>query len=68
MNLRHEINYFTSPVKDVLRIFIALKYPLPSVRLEPATTGSSGKHATPRPPKVTMFSSVAENFYPFCID
>jgi hypothetical protein len=37
---------FTSPPKEiVLRIFIALKNPSPSSGFEPATLGSSGKHA-----------------------
>jgi hypothetical protein len=46
VNLRHGTNGFTSPPKEVvLRIFITLKNPSPSVGIEPANLGSSGEHA-----------------------
>jgi hypothetical protein len=44
--LRNGTSGFTSPPKEgVLRIFMALKSPSPSVGFEPANLGSSGKHA-----------------------
>jgi hypothetical protein len=44
--LRHGTDGFTSPPKKVLlRIFITLKNPSPSVGIEPANLGSSGEHA-----------------------
>jgi hypothetical protein len=46
VNLRHGIDGFTSPPKEVvLRIFITLKNPPTSVGIEPANLGSSGEHA-----------------------
>jgi hypothetical protein len=46
VNLRHGTDGFTSPPKEfVLRIFITLKNPSPSVGIEPANLGSSGEHA-----------------------
>jgi hypothetical protein len=42
----HGTDGFTSPTKEVvLRIFITLKNPSPSVGIEPANLGSSGEHA-----------------------
>jgi hypothetical protein len=44
--LRHGANGFTShPKGAVLRIFIAIKNPSPSARIEPANLGLNGKHA-----------------------
>jgi hypothetical protein len=44
--LRHGAGAFTSPQKQgVLRIFIALKNPLPLTGFEPVNLGSVGKHA-----------------------
>jgi hypothetical protein len=46
VNLRHVTDGFTSPPKEVvLRIFITLKNPSTSVRIEPANLGFSGEHA-----------------------
>jgi hypothetical protein len=46
VNVRHGTDGFTSPPKEVvLRIFITLKNPSPSVGIEPANLGSSGEHA-----------------------
>jgi hypothetical protein len=46
VNLRHGTDGFTSPPKEVvLRIFITLKNPSPSVGIEPANLGPSGEHA-----------------------
>jgi hypothetical protein len=45
VNLRHGTDGFTSPPKEVvLRIFITLKNPTPSVGIEPANLGPSGEH------------------------
>jgi hypothetical protein len=45
-NLRHGADDFTSPPKEgVLRIFIDLKNPSPSLGFEPANLGSNGKQA-----------------------
>jgi hypothetical protein len=44
--LSHGASGFTFPPKEgVLRIFVALKNPLPSVGFQPANIGSRGKHA-----------------------
>jgi hypothetical protein len=44
--LSHGADGFTFPPKEgVLRIFVALKNPLPSVGFQPANIGSRGKHA-----------------------
>jgi hypothetical protein len=54
VNLRHGTDGITSPPKEVvLRIFITLKNPSSSAGFEPANLGSSGKHATTRPPRAT---------------
>jgi hypothetical protein len=45
--LLHWADGFTSrPKEGVLRIFIALKNPLPSGTIGPANLGSSGKYAS----------------------
>jgi hypothetical protein len=55
VNLRHGTDGFTSPPKKVvLRIFITPKNPSSSAGFEPANLGSSGKHATTRPPRTTV--------------
>jgi hypothetical protein len=52
VNLRHGTDDFTYPPKKVvLQIFITLKNPSFSAGFEPANLGSSGKHATTRPPR-----------------
>jgi hypothetical protein len=46
VNLQHGTDGFTSPPKEVvLRIFITLKNPSTSARIEPANLGSNGEHA-----------------------
>ena len=55
-NLRHGTGSFTSPPKEgVLRISFTLKNPTASTGFEPANFGTKGQHATPRPPKPSMF-------------
>jgi hypothetical protein len=55
INLRHGTDGFTSPPKEVmLRIFIILKNPSSSAGFELVNLVSSGKHATTRPPRMTM--------------
>jgi hypothetical protein len=39
-------DFTSSPKKEVLRIFVALKSPLPSDGYEPTNLGSNGKHAS----------------------
>jgi hypothetical protein len=51
VNLRHATD---DPPKEVVpRIFITLKNPSSSTGFEPANHGTSGKHATTRPPRAT---------------
>jgi hypothetical protein len=54
-NLRHGTDGFSSPPKVVLRIFFILKNQSSSAGFEPANLGSSGKHATTRPRRATIF-------------
>jgi hypothetical protein len=54
VNLGHGTDGFTSCLKEVLlRTLITLKNPSSSAGFEPANLGSSGKHATTRPPRAT---------------
>jgi hypothetical protein len=53
VNLRHGTDFTFPPKEVVLRIFITLKNPSSLTRFETANLGSSGKHATTRPPRAT---------------
>jgi hypothetical protein len=48
--------------KLLLRIFIALKNPMPSARLEPAKLESNGKHVKITPPRATCNTFTVNTF------